>query len=89
MRKPTRVMCPFQGLVVLVEMAHDGLPNEAGLLKLLALFGQLLPDVFPLENVLEGWKKEESEDACGRQSLPSQTPPITALPPSRSIGAAQ
>lgn len=65
MRKPTRVMRPFQGLVVLVEMAHDGLPNEAGLLKLLALFGQLLADVLPLENVLEGWKKEESEDACG------------------------
>lgn len=57
-------MCPFQGLVVLVEMAHDGFPNEAGLLKFFALFRQLLPNVFPLENVLEGWKKE-SEDACG------------------------
>lgn len=54
MRHRTRVVRPFQSSGVFVEAGHDGLPNAAGLFKLFALSGQLLPDVFPLENVLEG-----------------------------------
>lgn len=49
----TRMLCPCQGVVVLVEMTHYGFPLSTNAFKLFPLTRELISDVFSLENVLE------------------------------------
>ena len=62
----TWVVSPSQGVVVLVQAIHDGLPAGVDVVELRGLLGKLLADILSQENVLDGEGKPETETETER-----------------------